>query len=86
MSYNGWANRATWNVSLWINNEEPLYRAAVDFMKRYQPLKYQEDQPYIHFIEAMEMQKGFTGDDIHWLDSALDYDELNRMMRDLIAD
>lgn len=25
--YNGWTNRATWNVALWVGNEEGLYRA-----------------------------------------------------------
>jgi len=25
--YNGWANYATWNVNLWVINEEPAYRA-----------------------------------------------------------
>ena len=25
--YNGYPNRATWNVSLWLNNEEYHYRA-----------------------------------------------------------
>lgn len=26
MAYNGWTNYETWNVNLWIDNEEPLYR------------------------------------------------------------
>jgi len=32
--YNGWKNRSTWNVALWLNNEEGLYRMAVDYVER----------------------------------------------------
>ena len=28
ISYNGWNNYETWNVALWINNEEGLYHLA----------------------------------------------------------
>lgn len=34
MTYNGWKNYATWNVVLWIDNEEPLYRAKVDALRK----------------------------------------------------
>lgn len=42
-SYNGWANWQTWNVNLWLANEEPLYRAVVSQVRRSaDPVEFEE--------------------------------------------
>ena len=28
MSYHGWTNNATWNIALWVSNDETLYKLA----------------------------------------------------------
>jgi hypothetical protein len=34
MTYNGWTNWETWNVELWIDNEEGIYREKQRFLRR----------------------------------------------------
>ena len=80
-TYNGWKNRDTWNVALWIENDEPLYRAAVKFMQD-NPSK---DNPYIGFILNEYMTHLVTPDSVEWMSDKLDYPALNDMMRDLVA-
>lgn len=36
-TYEGWANRETWAVSLWLNNDEPMYHAARAIVAEYGP-------------------------------------------------
>ena len=34
MTYNGWSNYETWNVSLWLNNEPVTYEDLRDLLER----------------------------------------------------
>ena len=74
--YNGWKNRSSWNVALWINGNENIYNAAVEFMKTYKGSK-----PYISFINYMDLENWQTPDGIKYMSHLLDYKALNEMMR-----
>lgn len=39
-TYNGYKSWNAWNVSLWINNDEYLYRLAVECVKATSSLRY----------------------------------------------
>lgn len=81
MQYEGWANYETWNVSLWINNDEPTYRKAVGFMQDNPDSK----NPYIAFILSNFMTSMVTPDAVEYISDKLDYNELNEMMKELAA-
>lgn len=83
--YQGWKNRATWNVALYINNEEPIYRAAVGFMERRRLWGRGARGAYSAFIRYMHMDEERTADGFRYLGSRLSYRELDEMMGELIA-
>lgn len=33
-TYNGWTNWETWQINLWLDNEEPLYREKQRLLRR----------------------------------------------------
>jgi hypothetical protein len=79
-TYEGWKNYDTWNVALWINNDEPLYRKAVAFMQD----NPDRENPYIGFLLNNYMTHLVTPDSIEWISEKLDFDALNDMMRELV--
>jgi len=80
-TYEGWANRQTWNVALWINNDYPLYMAAVNYVKS---MPYSKGL-YRGFIVSLGMENDRTPDRIGYLSTRLNYKELDAMMEELKA-
>lgn len=75
--YNGWTNRQTWNIALWIGNDEGLYSLARDITQQCSD----DDSPYERFATEMrELGCTETPDHVAYNDSALDIDELDSMM------
>ncbi len=72
--YNGWKNRSTWNVALWIGNDEGMYTHAKGFAK----LGYEALARDLKDIGIIE-----TPDNVSYSDPTLDIKALDSMLKDL---
>ena len=70
-TYNGWTNYETWNVALYIGNDQGLYQAARVF------------DSYEEFIQFNFEPGSGTPDGVDWRDSNLNLVELDEMMEEL---
>lgn len=68
MTYQGWANRSTWNVALYINNEFSLYELAKDCSS------------YTEFVSRAALGDTFTYDGVSWSDRSLCLEELDELV------
>jgi hypothetical protein len=83
-TYNGWANYQTWNVALWINNDEFLYNTAIACVEYCGT----NETPWDKFVRCMTdgqigRMLGQTRDGVKWNDPAIDADALNELLADL---
>lgn len=76
--YNGWANYDTWNVMLWLDNDEALYRSTCKYFEAVR--RYRKRPTYKGLIEWLSEGSitARTPDDVLWLGDTLNYTELNR--------
>lgn len=75
--YNGWANYETWNVILWIDNDEGLRALA------------EESGSYKSFMESLrDIDSGpitfETPDNVAWNDSGISLPEVNNWFKELM--
>ncbi|AIX14653.1 hypothetical protein Syn7803C72_42 [Synechococcus phage ACG-2014d] len=77
-TYNGWTNWETWNVSLWIGNDEGLYNLACDTARNggtYGDLVYS----LLNDFGSKETPDGCKWDDVN-----INGIEVNEMMAELV--
>jgi len=74
-TFNGWANWATWNVALWLQNDEFIYRHA----------KANQNLGYKKWAARYRDETGefATADGAEWLDPTVDLDALDDLLADL---
>jgi len=77
-TYNGWKNYETWNVSLWLGNDEGLYLAMGEYVEESKGKStYRGLMRFLGFSGSMT-----TPDRVRWLSSKLDYARLDEMVRE----
>mgnify|MGYP003334426584 FL=1 len=72
-TFNGWSNYETWNVSLWIANDEGLYEIAREY-KTYSALLFT-------LQEAYGLKQ--TPDGVKFNDPKINRIEMNEMLQEL---
>jgi len=69
-SYNGFANRETWNVALWINNDEGLYHMSKE---------YDNYSQLVEFLKELGILEAPDG--VKYNDLRLNIRELNEVIK-----
>lgn len=76
--YNGYSNYETWNVCLWISNDEGLYYIA----KRSRSYKNFIDTMANAFSDQTDISHQ-TSDGVSWHDSSINLNEMETFFEDL---
>jgi hypothetical protein len=72
-TYNGWTNYETWNVALWLQNDEGLYNLAREYCN------------YDVLTELLYLEFGLkeTPNGVKFNDPKINRIEMNEMLQDL---
>lgn len=71
---NGWKNHETWNVALWLQNDESLYL----WTREIAPLSYRDLVRNLGYVGCHE-----TPDGVAWASSEIDHASMNRLVAEI---
>jgi len=85
-TYNGWKNRQTWNVALWLGNDEGLYRLVMSYIEMRKRVAERTNSAlklsYAGFLAHSGLSGERTPDNISFSGTRLSYRELSAMIRE----
>ena len=88
MAYNGWTNWETWNVGLWVGNDEGLYNMQQEFIRAANE-RITDDDVRLFLVELLpngtpDMKTGWATENfINWIEIAEHWeDERQEMLID----
>jgi len=74
--YNGWKNKETSNIALWLVNDDNMYYRMVAYARRH------NHPTYRGFIEHTELYSQHTPDGYRYDSERLDYKALTELIRE----
>jgi len=78
--YNGWKNYETWNVALYLDNDEGTYLAVKEYVR--DTLNSTDDLTYDGLIEYLGIENESTPDGIPWAYFRIDRREMFEWLMD----
>jgi len=84
--YNGWANYETWNVALWYNNDEAIYKKLSRFIRSVEPEEINDEtaaEIVIGIFENFGLKK--TSDGVELKSKAINWFEIAEDLREWIS-
>lgn len=85
--YNGWANYETWNIVLWINNDEGMYNHALSLIEQLLAI-HDNDWQNVSIAEIRELVReaigrGSTPDGVSLSHREVDWYEISDALLDI---